>query len=269
VITAAGINSLAAKAAAGRKILLLFDFDGTLSPTVPRPEQARLTMPMRRILVALASAGCQLGVISSRSLADLQHRVAIPAAWLAGSGGLELSFGGRPILSQRLATGATIIAAHARVVSRTLDCLPGVWLERKPLGLTIHHRGASPSTVTAVRQLAAGLQARAFDIRVTLCSLGVEISPFPEMHKGTAVSEFIRAVGDDTPGLMYAGNDLNDAGAMAEVTRRGGWVIAVGDDAHPCHTRVSNVSELREVLVTLGSVLGRITRRRGPTDSLR
>ena len=36
-----GVDSLVAAAAAGRRLLLLFDFDGTLSPTVPRPEQAR------------------------------------------------------------------------------------------------------------------------------------------------------------------------------------------------------------------------------------
>ncbi len=123
--------------------------------------------------------------------------------------------------------------------------------------------------MTAIRQLAAGLQARATDVRVTIYSLGVEISPSPEVHKGTAVSEFIAAVGDESPGLMYAGNDLNDAEAMAEVTRRGGWVVAVGDDAHLAHTRVSTQRELRELLVTLGSVLERITRGRGSADSLR
>lgn len=264
-----GIDSLVAAASAGRKILLLFDFDGTLSPTVPRPEQAQLPMSMRRSLVDLAAAGCQLGVISSRSLADLQHRIDIPGAWLAGSGGLELSIGEMPIRAQRMVAGATTIAAHAHAVAPAIDCLPGAWLEQKPLGLTIHHRGASLDTVTAVRQLAAGLQARATDVRVTVCSLGVEISPFPAVHKGTAVSEFIAAVGDESPGLMYAGNDLNDAEAMAEVTRRGGWVIAVGDNAHPAHTRVSTQSELCGLLVTLGSALGRITRGRGATDSLR
>lgn len=268
-MAAVGIDSLVAAASAGRKILLLFDFDGTLSPTVSRPEQARLPVSMRRILVDLAAVGCQLGVISSRSLADLQQRIDIPGAWLAGSGGLELSIGEMPVRERQMVAGATAITAHARTIAPAIDGLPGVWLEEKSLGLTIHHRGASPETVTAVRQLAVGLQARATDVRVTVCSLGVEISPFPEVHKGVAVSEFILALGDESPGLMYAGNDLNDAEAMAEVTRRGGWVIAVGDHAHPAHARVSTQSELCELLVTLGSALGRITRGRGTTDSLR
>lgn len=267
-MTAVGIDSLVAAASAGRKILLLFDFDGTLSPTVSRPEQARLPMSMRRILVDLATVGCQVGVISSRSLADLQRRIDIPGAWLAGSGGLELSIGEMPVREQRMVAGATAIAAHVRTIAPVVDRLPGAWLEEKSLGLTIHHRGAPPSTVTAVRQLAAGLRARATDVRVTVCSLGVEISPFPDVHKGVAVSKFILALGDESPGLMYAGNDLNDAEAMTEVTRRGGWVIAVGDDAHPAHTRVPAQSELCGLLVALGSALGRTTRGRGTSDSL-
>ena len=267
-MAAVGIDSLVAAASAGRKILLLFDFDGTLSPTVSRPEQARLPRLMRRSLVDLAAAGCQVGVISSRSLADLQHRIDIPGAWLAGSGGLELWIEGRHVGEQRVVAGATTLAAHARAIAPAIDRLHGAWLEQKPLGLTIHHRGASPETVTAIRQLALGMQARAPDVRVTVCSLGVEISPFPEVHKGTAVSEFIAAVGDESPGLLYAGNDHNDAEAMAEVARRGGWVIAVGDDAHPAYTHVSTPSDLCELLVNLGLALGRITRRRGATDCL-
>jgi trehalose-phosphatase len=162
-----------------------------------------------------------------------------------------------------------MVAAHARAIAPAIDRLPDAWLEQKPLGLTIHHRGASPETVTAIRQLALGMQARATDVRVTVCSLGVELSPFPEVHKGTAVSEFIAAVGDESLGLLYAGNDHNDAEAMAEVTRRGGWIIAVGDDAHPAHTHVSTPSDLCELLVNLSLALGRLVRRRGATDCLR
>jgi hypothetical protein len=55
---------------------------------------------------------------------------------------------------------------------------------------------------------------------------------------------------------------------MAEVARRGGWVIAVGDDAHPAHTQVSTPSDLCELLVNLGLALGRIMRQRGATDCL-
>lgn len=252
-----GIDSLVAAATAGRKLLLCFDFDGTLSPTVADPEQARLPTLTRRILADVAATGCQVGVLSGRSLADLRGRIDLPAAWLAGSGGLELFIEGKPVGIHRTAAGETTIAAHARAVARAVAHLPGAWIERKPLGLTIHHRGASADTVAAVRQWAADLQARAADVRVAVCSLGVEISPFPQVHKGTAMAEFIAATGDESPGLLYTGNDANDAEAMAEVDRRGGWTVGVGDAAPTfAHDRVATPNALCELLRDLASALG-------------
>lgn len=92
-----GIDLLVAAASAGRELLLLFDFDGTLSPTVARPEQARLPASTRRVLAELAAAGCRVGVLSGRSLTDLRARIDIPGVWLAGSGGLELFIGERQL----------------------------------------------------------------------------------------------------------------------------------------------------------------------------
>lgn len=264
-----GVDSLVAAAAAGRRLLLLFDFDGTLSPTVARPEQARLPTATRQILAELAAAGCQLGVLSGRSLSDLRERVDLPGVWLAGSGGLELWIEGSPSREPHRAAGMTTIAAWARDVASEIARLPGAWLERKPLGLTIHHRGASPETVAAVRKLAAGLQARTADVRVAVCTLGVEVTPCPEVHKGTAVAEFITAAGEGVLGLFYAGNEANDAEAMAEVTQRGGWVVGVGEAAPPAHDRLSAPTDLYELLASLASALGRVMRRRGPSDSLR
>jgi trehalose-phosphatase len=264
-----GVDSLVAAAAAGRRLLLLFDFDGTLSPTVAHPEQARLPTATRQVLAELEAAGCQLGVLSSRSLGDLRGRVDLPGAWLAGSGGLELWVEGRPVHEQHQAAGMTTIAACAREVAPEIAGLPGAWLERKPLGLTIHHHGASPETVGAIRKLAAGLQARTADVRVAVCTLGVEIAPCPDVHKGTAVAEFIAAAGGGLLGLFYAGNEANDAEAMAEVIRRGGWVVGVGAAAPPAHERVSGPTDLRELLANLVSALGRVMRGRGAFGSLR
>lgn len=263
------VDAVTAAAAAGRRPLLLFDFDGTLSPTVSRPERARLPVATRRTLGDLSAAGCQVGVISGRPLADLEGLIDMPGIWLSGSGGLEPWIDNTPVGRQRSVAGAATIAALARGIAPAIARLPGVWVERKPLGLTIHHRDATLDTVMAVRGLAASLRESAPGVRVAVCSLGVEISPFADVHKGTAVAEFVRAAGDGAVWLLYAGNDANDAEAMDEVTRRGGWVIAVGDTEFPARTRVSNPRRLRSLLGAIASALGSFTRGRAPSDGLR
>lgn len=239
----------------------MFDFDGTLSPTVSRPELAMLPARTRLALTELASApGCRVGVVSGRSLDDLRDRVDIPGVWLAGSAGLELSLGGGRVVAGAAAAGMETIAEYARCLLPVVAGLAGVSLEHKPLGLTIHHRDAEPDTVMAVRTIAADLQARAVDLRVTVCALGVEIAPCPEVHKGTAVGAFVAAAGDGSPWLVYAGNDANDAEAMIEVARRDGLVISVGEAAPPAHEHVSDPNQLCDVLEAVALAIGRVAR---------
>ena len=74
-----------------RHILLLTDFDGTLTPIVERPELANLTENTRLVLEALARRyEFRVGVISGRALADLKDKVGIPGIIYAGNHGLEI-----------------------------------------------------------------------------------------------------------------------------------------------------------------------------------
>ena len=64
------------------QIILLFDFDGTLSPSASRPELARLSSSHRKTLQALTrDSGVAVGIVSGRGLRDLRRR----DRFLAGS----------------------------------------------------------------------------------------------------------------------------------------------------------------------------------------
>lgn len=237
--------------------MLLFDFDGTLSPTVPQPELARLPDRMRRVLTRLVGMpACRVGVVSGRGLDDLRIRADVPGLLLAGSGGLEWEIDGVRGAVPEAAAGMNTVAAVAAALAGRLARVPGVWLERKPLGLTVHHRGADGESVATVRGLAAELQAvHGVDLRVVVCALGVEITPCPARHKGSAVRMLLAALGAEPMQVVYAGNDANDAEAMAEVARRGGWTLAVGPDAPPADQRLDSPEALTEWLEALAATL--------------
>lgn len=77
--------------AAGGSLLLLTDYDGTLTPLVADPEEAWLPREVRDDLRLLArSPWVCLGILSGRSLSDLRARVGIREAIYAGCHGLEL-----------------------------------------------------------------------------------------------------------------------------------------------------------------------------------
>jgi trehalose 6-phosphate phosphatase len=68
----------------GGHLLLLTDYDGTLTPIVPTPDRAWLPRSVHDDLEALArSARTHVSVVSGRDLADLRERVAVAEAILS------------------------------------------------------------------------------------------------------------------------------------------------------------------------------------------
>ena len=67
--------SVSRRLAEAGRVLLLFDYDGTLTPIVPKPEDAVLSPRVKGLLAELAATdGYLAGIVSGRSLADLRER---------------------------------------------------------------------------------------------------------------------------------------------------------------------------------------------------
>src|ERR1700758_5640233 len=82
----------------GRPLVLLFDYDGTLTEFTDRPSEARLPEELSRALEAVARLpGVTAGVISGRSLDDLKRMVNVPGMCFAGTSGLEIEYDGTTI----------------------------------------------------------------------------------------------------------------------------------------------------------------------------
>ena len=75
----------------GGHLLLLMDYDGTLTSIVPSPDEALLPGAVRDDLQALTRAPrIHVGIVSGRDLVDLRERVVVPEAVYAGCHGLEI-----------------------------------------------------------------------------------------------------------------------------------------------------------------------------------
>ena len=123
---------------ASSEIIIACDFDGTLAPIVPRPEDARILPESAAALDVLQELpGVTVGLISGRSVAGLEATgIRTDGRIVAGSHGAEMK-GIEPDLS------SVEQAQLARVHERVRDLLAPVegadW-EDKPYGVTIHTR---------------------------------------------------------------------------------------------------------------------------------
>ena len=114
------------------KVLLLSDYDGTLTPIVDRPDLAVLASETRDVLLSLSrQEKYLLGIVSGRGLADVSAKVDVPGLIFAGNHGLEMRGPGLEFVhpeAERLRE--TLGSLYLRLQEELAD-LPGSWLRTR------------------------------------------------------------------------------------------------------------------------------------------
>jgi trehalose 6-phosphate phosphatase len=238
--------------------LVALDFDGTLAPISPHPDDARPLAGVRQILRDVAATGATLAVVTGRSVASLLRVSgfgAIPGIVIYGTHGVERWQAGKLRTPPAPAGLAELRLSLPGLLRRSAGD-PDVWIEDKGLSLVIHTRLELLRAPVCAAAAAAGLNVRPGKEVLEICIPGID--------KGTAIRELIS---DDTAAAFYAGDDLGDLPAIAEVKawadRRGrpGLTVGVssrGEGPVAAHTDMTVpdpqglVSLLREIIEGLG-----------------
>lgn len=203
-------------------IVLLCDFDGTLSPIASRPEIPRLSPTSRQVLHTLAEdSRVAVGIVSGRALRDLRGRVRLPGIYYAGNHGLELDGPGLRFLHPRAAAARPVLLRIARELRKGLRGVGGVLVEDKTLTLSLHLRRV-PEARRATVQDVFTQSVRPFlkqkAIRVTRGKMVLEVRPAVAWDKGSAVRLIRQAVGRNRSSrrmiFCYLGDDETDEAAF-------------------------------------------------------
>ena len=170
----------------GGAILMIADYDGTLSPLVHEPSQAWLEAGVRDHLRSLATCPrVRLTIISGRDLVDLRARVGVPDAIYAGCHGLEvdgpdMSFSHPEAEAQQDSLRMIGLALNQRMPS-----VEGMRVEAKRLGLAIHYRDVPAERMREVEdELARAIQKSGHRLKIFHGSKVIEILPQVGWNKG-------------------------------------------------------------------------------------
>ncbi|WP_336114265.1 trehalose-phosphatase [Streptomyces sp. PTD9-10] len=222
--TKAGRDGLQALLAKPRSAVIGLDFDGTLSPIVEDPEQARAHPDAVPALAILAPKVASVAVITGRPA-----EVAVRHGGFAGTSGLEhLVVLGHYGAERWDAATNTVTAPppHPGVAAVRAE-LPGLldrvgaghgtWIEEKGRAVAVHTRRADDpqAAFEALRAPLADLATR-HGLIVEPGRLVLELRP-PGMDKGVALLDHVRATGAGS--VLYAGDDLGDLPAYAAVDK--------------------------------------------------
>ena len=219
-------------------VLLLSDYDGTLTPIVSRPEEAVLSTEARDRLHALcAKPGFSIGIVSGRSLAECKAMVGVGGIYYAGNHGFEIEGPGLRFVNPEAEAARSELKKIAGAFSDKLGGVRGAIVEDKGLSLSLHYRlvsGDDLDTVSAVfRQITSPLVGEG-KIRVTAGKKVWEVRPPVDWHKGRAVEAIVKEIkkllGLEQLLTIYLGDDTTDEDAFRVLRRPQGWSIFVGGE---------------------------------------
>jgi trehalose-phosphatase len=227
------LDEIAARAA-GKRLALFLDYDGTLTPIVDRPEDAVLASETRALLQELARAWT-VAVVSGRDLDDVRTRVGLNELYYAGSHGFNLSGPGNLEDEHEHAKRFLPILDRAqRQLEEKLGPIAGAQVERKRFAIAIHYRRVRAEEVGAVEAGVDVVRANHPELRKATGKKIFELRPDIEWDKGKAVLwllETLRLDGQEALAI-YIGDDVTDEDSFHALRGRG-ISIVVRDQARP------------------------------------
>ncbi len=204
---------------AQRPLGLAFDIDGTLSPIAPTSAQARIE-PGVVSLLERAREHAHVAIMTGRAIDDGAAMINVDGLIYIGTHGLEWSDGlpwAHPVQVVPEALDYYEPGKYLLdLVEKQLPDLPGVIIQRKRIGGSIHYR-LSPDPVETRHKLLSLLEQPARQVNMGL-SEGKQIVevrvPLP-VHKGQALRQFVQRF--SLQGIVFAGDDRTDLDAILEI----------------------------------------------------
>jgi trehalose 6-phosphate phosphatase len=188
---------------------------------MPTPELVAVLSDLRHHLLRIA-------VISGRDTDALAARLPIDDLILVGNHGLEERNGQSRLLAAAAPFSAPLQRAADAIMRLEEIHVPGVRVERKRAGVSVHFRNATdPSTVQALLRPALERIAAGEQLQLHAGRMVWELRPPLDIDKGEVVRRLAASLRPQA--IIYVGDDLTDASAFAALKAMTGTrTLAVG-----------------------------------------
>lgn len=215
------------KAIGKPRLGLVSDVDGTLSPIVDVPDEARLTHRNLELLAELQPHLALTAVISGRAAEDVYQRIGLPGLVYIGNHGMERWQDGEVIVSPTAAIYRDRLSAATPEIKQVL--VTGMRFEDKGATLSVHYRQArEPERVAGELTPVMRSIAKQHGLYLTRGRMVFEFRPPVEIDKGTAFEDLVKS--RQLEAAFYLGDDTTDVAVFltARRLRQSGECMAYG-----------------------------------------
>lgn len=246
----------------GSNLLLLSDYDGTLTPIVERPQDAVLSEGMRKILTRV-SKHYPIGIISGRALVDVKKMVGIDGIYYSGNHGFEISGPDVELTKKEAERARPTISEICTAIKVKSAQFEGMIVEDKGSTASVHYRMVAEDKVQELKELFNELvdsSVRDGKIRVTRGKKVLEIRPDVDWDKGRAAEWLIDVVSKERGKIypVYMGDDATDEDAFLVLKGKGLAVLVTQEERESnAEYYLRNTEEVGEFLRRLIPTISR------------
>jgi len=241
-----------------KRILLLLDFDGTLTPVVKRPREAELSPEMEGILKFLTKKKeFEVAIISGRSISDLKQKIKIRNIIYVGNHGLEIERKGKKFIYPQASKSIPTMKELKKIMKAKLGSIKGTIVEDKRVGLVVHYRMVKNSDVPELKRT-VGQVFKPFlekgKIKIGHGKKMLEAKPPIMWDKGKAASMLLDSFKREKPLSFYLGDDKTDEDAFSALDGRGITIFVGKSRRSKAKFFLKNVGEVEIFLKRLSAL---------------
>ncbi len=221
------LQNIKQRVASSNHVALFLDFDGTVSPIVSNPGEAKLDPEIRSILNSLiARSDFHVSLLSGRAVADLRARAGLTNVIYVGNHGLEIEGDSTCFREPQAEALRRELRSLSLQLKLALSDTEGVEIEDKGLTLSVHFRRLIEQLHDWVRHVTFSTVTRQRSFTCREGKMVLEVKPKIAWHKGYAVKWILREVLPHSSLPICIGDDVTDEDAFAAISE--GITIRVG-----------------------------------------